>query len=119
MQDARTLVITDNETWSSLWSEIYHVNGPPPKILYVNFTCEWLIVVCLGTRPMGGYTLNITSISRTLLSYKVFYTETGGGAGIAMEIYPLQIVKISEFPADLPVSFYYSYSESPVLSELS
>ena len=117
IEDARTLVITDNETWYELWLEIYHVNGPPPPILYVNFTNEWLIVVSLGTRNHGGYVLNITSITRALLCYKVFYIEIDYGGGTMSETYPLQVAKVTGSPADLPVSFFYTYSGPVIIPE--
>lgn len=117
MEDARTMVITDNDTWSSLWSEIHHVNGPPPRILYVNFTHEWLIVVSLGTRSSGGYILNIDSVCRCLICYKVFYSETVYGLGITDSTYPLQVVKISDSAIDLPVCFFYSSSEPVIRPE--
>lgn len=106
----RNLVITDNETWTNLWSDIHWTDVPPPPLPPVDFSHEWLIGVFLGARSDGGYDVNITKIGRTQFYYKVFYDELDwqGGATMA-ETQPFQIVKISSVLPNLQVHFIYNY----------
>lgn len=110
IEEERNLVVTDNETWVDLWIEMHHMNGPPPPRPYIDFTSEWLIAVFLGTRPDGGYSVNITRVGRTLFYYSVFYEELHWKELAFMSpTYPYHIVKISDSPPDLPLQFHYSY----------
>ncbi|MHA2426192.1 MAG: hypothetical protein ACXAEF_15495, partial [Candidatus Thorarchaeota archaeon] len=101
IEDERTLIITDNNTWTQIWIEAHDVRGPPPSVPIVDFNNEWLVAIFLGPRSHSGYGVNITRIGKTLFQYVVYYEELdyGGGAG---EVYPVHIVKVSNYSLDLP-----------------
>ncbi len=109
IHDNRTLIITDNETWSSIWTEIQSITTLKPDLPFVNFTSEWLVAIFLGQRATGGYYCNIHTIERTSLAYRIHYQELDYHGLTQALTFPYHIVKITGYPLDLPIQFVYTY----------
>lgn len=65
INDRRRLYIKDEETWTALWSEVTAHVGPKPEVPFIDFGNEAVVVVSMGTRPTGGYSINVESVSES------------------------------------------------------
>jgi hypothetical protein len=60
---ARREVIRDAASWSRLWAEINANRAPVPALPAVDFSREMLIAVATGTRPTGGFSIQVTGVT--------------------------------------------------------
>jgi hypothetical protein len=60
---ARREVIRDAAGWSRLWAEIHAGRTPAPELPAVDFAREMLIAVATGTRPSGGFSIQVTGVT--------------------------------------------------------
>ncbi|MFX0062662.1 MAG: protease complex subunit PrcB family protein [Candidatus Hermodarchaeota archaeon] len=103
--------ITELEAWEKLWMDLHSGHTPLPELPSIDFTTELLFAVFQGERPTGGYMTNITRISVTETSYEVYIDEIHPGAHCVTTqalTQPYHIVKISNYPQNLPVQFIYN-----------
>ena len=103
--------ITEFEAWEKLWTDIHKTHYPRPELPSIDFTTDIVFAVFQGEYPTGGYMTNITRISLTETSYKVYIDEfqPGPHCGTTQAFtQPYHIVKISNYPQDLPVQFIYN-----------
>ncbi|MFX0094424.1 MAG: protease complex subunit PrcB family protein [Candidatus Hodarchaeota archaeon] len=103
--------ITEFEAWKKLWTDIHSIYTPLPELPPVDFTTDLIFAVFQGERPTGGFLTNITKISITKTSYEVYIDELHPGVhcGTTQALtQPYHIVKISNFPQNLPVQFIYN-----------
>ncbi|MFX1253386.1 MAG: protease complex subunit PrcB family protein [Promethearchaeota archaeon] len=104
-------MITEFEAWAKLWTDIHRIYYPLPELYPVDFTTDLIFAVFQGECPTGGYMTNITRIILTETSYEVYIDEFHPGAHCVTTqalTQPYHIVKISNFPQDLPVQFVYN-----------
>ena len=59
-QPAR-LVIRDQAAWVSAWASLWPAFAPIPAPPNVDFSREMIVLVALGERPTGGYTILVDS----------------------------------------------------------
>ena len=62
LASARREVVRDASTWARLWAEIHEGGSPVPKPPAVDFAREMLVVVALGTRPSGGFSVAVQKV---------------------------------------------------------
>jgi hypothetical protein len=106
IRDARFEVIRDQAAYRALWQAHTSSVGTgqlPPE---VNFSDYMVVVAYLGSRPTGGYRVNISGVE--VRDGKVHVTVTGHapGAGcLATQAFtqPFHLVKVRR--VDLPVEF--------------
>jgi hypothetical protein len=60
---ARREVIRDAASWARLWAEIHAGRTPMPELPAVDFGREMLIAVATGTRPSGGFSIQVTGVA--------------------------------------------------------
>jgi len=97
--------------WESLWLDLYSGHSHIPEVPTVNFTSEMLIAVFQGERSSSGYLTNITRIIMTTTYYLVYVDEIHPGEDcitLTVMTYPYHIVKIGDYPLNLPVRFAYN-----------
>lgn len=96
MSDSARRVITDQGTWSAAWSTVYARQGPPPALPAVDFTREMVVLVAMGTRSSGGYTIQVDSVrADSVLTIFVRSTSPGPQCGaIAALTEPVHAVAI-------------------------
>ena len=103
-------VITDNDTWSTLWTDINNISTGYPDLPYVNFTSEIVIAVFLGEFVTGGYVAEITSIVVSESEITVYIKEQHPGSSCVLTMaltQPYHIVKAS-VELSHPVEFVYN-----------
>ena len=57
------LVIRDAEAWRAVWNQIYLRQQPVPSLPSVDFSREMMVVVALGARSSGGYSILLDGAS--------------------------------------------------------
>jgi hypothetical protein len=62
ISDRRRLVIRDMAAWTQLWNEATQQRAPRPPVPQVDFTRDVLIVASMGSRPTGGYGIEIPNV---------------------------------------------------------
>jgi hypothetical protein len=102
IESAREVVVRTAAEWTAFWKQ--HAPGQtPPK---VDFTRSMVVGVFLGSRPTGGYTIEITNIEREGDDLVVTYREQRPGkADIVTQMItmPYQLVTTDRFTG--PVRF--------------
>jgi hypothetical protein len=63
LAEARREVVRDAASWTRLWSEIHAGRDPVPALPAVDFEREMLIAVASGTRPTGGFSIQVTAVA--------------------------------------------------------
>lgn len=74
VQEPRQVVVTSREAWAALWQQ----HGAQLPVPAVDFTRESIVAVFLGTRPSGGYGVDIVAV-RTGAAPVVEYRERRPG----------------------------------------
>ncbi len=77
--DRRRVVIRTEEVWSEFWSRVYAPRTPAPERPSPAFDRRSVVAVAMGTRPTGGYTIDIESLSRRDGDVYVVVRETSPG----------------------------------------
>ena len=103
-----SFAITDNQTWSTVWTEMQSIYSHPDELPPVDFSREFIVAVFRGACPSGGYWTEITNIILIPNSHYIVHVEESleGGATTVMT-YPYHIVKISDYTLGLPVLFEF------------
>lgn len=76
---AQLLVIRDQAAWESAWQALHGKGsdpGPPPN---VNFSSNLIVLVSMGGKPSGGYTVSIPSADEEAGVITVAVTESSPG----------------------------------------
>lgn len=74
------LVVRDQQSWQSLWSQMTANQFPAPQLPAVDFTKDMVLVAAAGTRPSGGYSISITDVAESSGSVMVNVTITSPGS---------------------------------------
>jgi hypothetical protein len=91
IERAREVIVRTAAEWSAFWKQ--HSPGQPPPA--VDFTQSMVVGVFLGSRPTGGYSVEITKIEREGDNLTVTYREQRPGkADIVTQVItmPYQLV---------------------------
>jgi hypothetical protein len=60
LNDSTRAVVRDAAAWATIWGAIHRHSSLPP-LPAVDFTRDMVVVVALGTRPSGGYSIYVDS----------------------------------------------------------
>jgi tetratricopeptide (TPR) repeat protein len=95
------IVIKGKEDWEKYKKE-FSIMGKLPK---VDFKKEMIVYVSMGTRPSGGYSVEIKKIYEKDGKIKVIFKESYPGRGLTTDVmtYPHHMVVIEK--SDKPVEF--------------
>jgi hypothetical protein len=74
IREPRQIVVTSREAWAALWQQ----HGAQLPVPAVDFTHESIVAVFLGTRPSGGFAVDILAV-RTGSAPVVEYRERRPG----------------------------------------
>lgn len=81
MEEAKQMLITDEESFYSLWAEIHQNQMPAPKPPRVDFSTNMVVASFMGMQTSGGYS---TSLSKAVFHNELVYflvQETLPGPG--------------------------------------
>ena len=109
IEDARRVVVRDSSAWAALWPEILGSHSPKPPLPAVDFSREMLVVVSMGTRSSGGYTIGIDGVRLLGDSLRVDITEQSPGptcGTTAALTAPVALARLER--SELPLSYAVS-----------
>ena len=101
--EATELVIQDSNGLRAAWATLFEGipgNAPPT----VDFASETVIVLALGQRPSGGYTVRFDGVARTGNAAVVRYTATSPGRECMttqMMTSPVDVVRVPRLGASV------------------
>ncbi len=93
-------VVRTLDDWTTLWRR--HLGGAPPPI---DFAAEMVVAVFAGTRPTGGYTVEIIDVVLAERALRVGYRERTPPPGALVTqalTAPFHIIRLPR--SDLPVA---------------
>jgi hypothetical protein len=79
----RRSVIRSDAEWAAFWSQVYSRQSPTPPRPAVDFAESIVIVAAMGTRPSGGYAIELEAIGKVGTDYHVIVRETSPGRNCA------------------------------------
>ena len=106
MTESERLIVRDSAAWTALWPRIVGSHRPMSRVPAVDFANEMLIVVSMGTRNSGGYTIHIDSVTAVGDSLQVAVRERSPGprcGTTAALTAPVALARVER--SDLPVGF--------------
>jgi hypothetical protein len=87
--DARTrLIVRDQATWESTWTQLTGAVQPKPPAPAVNFETQMVLVAAMGSRNTGGYSISIDAATENgdALLATVRETSPGNTCGTTQSI---------------------------------
>jgi hypothetical protein len=102
VSDARAVAVASRADWDALWKSHAGLQTAPP----VNFSQELVAAVFLGTRPTGGFSVEILRARREGAALVIEYAERVPAASdLVTQVLtsPFHIVKLPRF--DGPIHF--------------
>ena len=78
--DARSSVISDSAAWQAAWSDLSGGGMPVRSVPAVDFSAQSVLLVAMGSRPSGAYSISIDSLARWATRDTVFVTGTSPGS---------------------------------------
>ena len=104
--EPQRLVVRDPATWSQVWATIWRNQSPTPPLPDHDFARDMLVVVALGQRSTGGYSILIDSAEATSDGVTVLVRAVVPGAGCGVTLALTQPVDIARLPrTDATVKF--------------
>ena len=97
--ERKNYVITDENKWKSLLSEVYKTGSSKPTLMQIDFNKEMVIAVFQGTNSSGGFGIKATKIVEKDQSIEVFIEEIKPKSGqiVTMALtQPYHIVKLKK-----------------------
>jgi PrcB C-terminal len=61
--EAERIVIRDPAAWDHAWATAWANHSPVPPLPPVDFDTEMVVLAALGSRPSGGYTIEIERVT--------------------------------------------------------
>jgi hypothetical protein len=62
LEVATRSIIRDEPAWRALWQALFANRSVMPPLPAIDFTREMVIAVAIGSRPTGGYRVEITAV---------------------------------------------------------
>ena len=93
---SRTEVIRDEQRWAAVWAEIHRGHGQAPPRPTFDFSREMAVLVGIGERPSGCYSVEILELSSGAGRIRVRAEErhtVGQCACTAATTQPLHVVR--------------------------
>jgi len=104
LHERRREVIRDEAGWARLWAEVHEGVTPQPTLPPVDFSRDMLIAVTTGTRPTGGFDIEIRSVALRGQRLEVAVHETCPALGdrVSMGLtQPVEVVRLARLPQAL------------------
>jgi len=101
LQEVRREVVRDEATWMRLWAQIHENVTPQPPLPPVDFSRDMLIAVATGTRPTGGFDIEIGSVALRADRLEVAVHETCPAPGDRVtqgQTHPVEVVRLVRLP---------------------
>jgi len=100
----QNVVFRNEEAFAIFWQEIHQGIKPVPDVPAIDFNTQRVLASVMGTKPTGGYAIEITRIglSEDKLGVKVKRQNPGNNCGTTQAITnPYHIVKTDPFEGEV------------------
>lgn len=90
-------VVSDPDTWASVWDRVHQNLAPQPPRPGVDFGEDAVVLAAMGQRSTGGFDIRVDSVITFDGGAKVFVTETSPGARCftpQMVTQPVHVVRV-------------------------
>jgi hypothetical protein len=107
-------VARDVESWQSVWKVMQGKSVPLPELPEVDFQKHMVIGVFMGSRPTGGYSVQICRIvknDKMIVSVRETAPDPGDPVTMALTA-PYHVVVVP--PSDKPVEFVSEQTKKPL-----
>jgi hypothetical protein len=97
LRDAARLVLRDEASFAAVWGAAYQNPGGTPPLPHVDFERDIVIAVALGEQGSGGYTIEVSRVTRRggLLVVDVESALPGSACAVSLALtQPIDIVKV-------------------------
>jgi hypothetical protein len=94
-------VVRDEAAWARLWGEIHAVVDPQPPRPSIDFARHMLVAVAAGTRPTGGFSIEVRRVATRADTLEVTVLETcpAPGAVVTQGLsQPVEVVRVPRLP---------------------
>ncbi len=98
-EDPTKKVIKTKEEFLQLWADAHRNLLPPPKAPEVDFEEYQVVIVAMGMRTSGGYSIKINSVNNSKGNLMISVTETSPGKGCMLTealTFPFQMIQIKK-----------------------
>jgi hypothetical protein len=99
------IVVRDQSSWQTLWAQIYSRHSPVPPVPAIDFSQEMLVVVALGSRSSGGYSILVDGANEARndgLFVTVRSTSPGRSCGTTAALtQPVDIARVPRREGDV------------------
>jgi len=68
-------VIRDENEWGNLWDIVYSTTTPKPSLPEIDFSQYMVTAVFIGTKPTGGYNIEIIKIEEINTIFEIHIEE--------------------------------------------
>lgn len=79
--DRERLVIRDAQAWSAFWSQAHSRVMPEPSVPSIDFSRNIVVAAAMGTRPNGGYSIQVRQVYELDGGLYVLVSERSPGPG--------------------------------------
>jgi hypothetical protein len=79
IEERRRAVLRSEAEWADFWTQLHQGRSPVPERPPVDFAQAMVIVAAMGTRPTGGYDIEVEAVGRSGAAYHVIVRETAPG----------------------------------------
>lgn len=103
LQERRREVVRDEAAWARLFAQIHEGVAPRPARPSVDFSRDMLVAVATGTRPSGGFDIQVQGVTRRGGSLEVTVLETcpAPGARVSLGLtQPVEVVRVPRAERD-------------------
>ncbi|MGB0887377.1 MAG: protease complex subunit PrcB family protein [Vicingaceae bacterium] len=93
--NAETIKINTKEEFKPVWEKCYAKYDRKPALPEIDFNTNMLVVIALGERNSGGYSLQVEKVIESKNTITITATETKPGvncASASVMVYPFQII---------------------------
>lgn len=81
LDEQRRQVVRTPGAWADVWERLHEGRSPVPERPAVDFESGMVMVAAMGSRPTGGYGIEVESVHRDGESLYVVVRETSPGDG--------------------------------------
>jgi hypothetical protein len=74
-------VVRTEAQWQALWTLVVRGHQPVPAVPAVDFSREMVVVAAMGSRPTGGYSITVDSVTAGADAIHAYVTERSPGRG--------------------------------------
>jgi len=102
----RRLVIREADVWHEFWDEAMGQRTPVPSAPEIDFESQMIVAAAMGRRGTGGYSIDITDVSRAGNALTATVVETSPGPDCMLtQAFTAPVVAVSVPRTDGPVEY--------------